>query len=171
MNPMDTKYPRLVSLQQRVLALLRIYVGLFFLYSVSAKLSPTWVANFQQLVNGMVHQGPPGFYADFLREVVMPAATPFALVVILAELAVGICLTLGLFTAPVALLGAFMDLNFLLATLPQGPVAVGMHVTLIAVQLLLAFSFAGTTWGLDRNLVGKAPWWCQGLLHYEYREF
>lgn len=168
---MESKYPRVVVIQQRALAAIRIFIGLWFLYSVSGKLSATWVSGYQELMMGMAKDGPPGFYAGFLRDVVIPNATGFAYAVILGELAVGVSMVLGLFTAPFALVGVFMNLNFLLATLPHGAGAVGINLTFIVVQLALAFGYAGTTWGIDRQLIDKTPWWCQGLLHYEYREF
>lgn len=168
---METKYPRLVSHQQRALALVRIFVGLWFLYSVAGKLSPGWVSGFQAQVMGMVAAHPVSFYEGFLHDVVLPASTGFAYAVILGELAVGLALVLGLFTAPFALLGAFMNLNYLLALSPAGAAVVGINLVFIVVQLALAYGYAGTTWGLDRHLIEKMPWWGQGLLHYEYREF
>ena len=112
-----------------------------------------------------------GGYAGFLREVVIPDPTVFAFMVILGELLVGILLVLGLFTAPACLLGAFMNLNYMVALLPGGIAPVGLNLSFVVMQLVLAFAYAGTTWGIDGRLVGRIPWWTQGLLHYEYREF
>lgn len=168
---MDTRYPRLVQHQQRALAIVRIFIGAWFLYAVSSKLDALWVAKFGKVLTSFANGTPVHAYAGFLREVAIPAAQSMAYLVILGEMSVGICLVLGLFTGPAALMGAFMNLNFLLATAGMGTAAVGLNLTFIVVQLALAFGYAGTTWGLDRRLVGKLPWWFQGVLHYENREF
>jgi uncharacterized membrane protein YphA (DoxX/SURF4 family) len=84
---------------------------------------------------------------------------------------VGVCLVLGLFTAPAALWGAVIQLNYLLVTYAMGPYAVGLHLTLIVVLLALAWSYAGTTWGVDRTLINRTPHWLQGVQHFEFREF
>jgi thiosulfate dehydrogenase [quinone] large subunit len=168
---MDSKYPRLVTHQQRALAIIRIFVGLWFLYAVSSKLAPTWVAGFQHEMVAMAAAHPPAFYESFLKELVIPNAATFAYLVILGEMTVGLGLVLGLFTAPCCVIGIFLNLNFLLATASGGPAGVGLNLVFIVVQFALALGYAGTTWGLDRALIEKMPWWGQGLLHYEYREF
>lgn len=168
---MDTKYPRMVALQQRSLAVLRIFIGLWFLYAAWGKLDQTFVTNFHKTIQDAIAHTPFHFYAGFLKEVVLPSSTAFATTVILAQMAVGACLTLGLFTAPAAVLGALMSLNVLLGTAHQGVDAVLVSLVFIVSQLCLGFGFAGTTWGLDARLIDKMPWWGQGLLHYEYREF
>ena len=40
---METKFPRLVTNQQRALAVVRIFIGCFFLYSLVGKLTPHFV--------------------------------------------------------------------------------------------------------------------------------
>lgn len=165
---MESKYPRLVIHQQRALALLRIWIGLWFLYAVSLKLSPGFVADFPKSVSQMIAGNPPGFYAAFLKDVVLPNAGAFAYMVILGEVTVGILLVLGLFTAPACILGFFLNLNFLFAA---GEMVRGTNLTFMVAEVVLALGFAGTTWGLDKAIMEKMPWWLTGLLHYEYREF
>ena len=168
---MHVKYPRLVAQQQRALAVIRIGIGAWFLYAVAAKLDPAWVSKFPKVLAEYTATTPVKPYAGFLTDVIAPNAQAFAGLVILGELAAGLGLVLGLFTAPAALLGAFLNLNFGLAAAGLGSAYLGLNLTFVVVQVALAFSYAGTTWGLDRHLVGKLPWWFQGLIHYEYREF
>lgn len=168
---MQTKYPRLVVQQQRALAVIRIGLGAWFLYAVAGKLDPSWVAKFPKVLAEFAATTPVKPYAAFLTDVVAPSAQAFASLVIVGELAVGLALVLGLFTAPAALLGAFMNLNYLLAAAGAGMSAVGLNLVFALTQVALAFAYAGTTWGLDRHLIGKLPWWFMGLLHYEDREF
>lgn len=168
---METKYPRMVVSQQQALAIIRIFVGAFFLVALSTKLNPHFVPEFFKVVKPMVAHNPVGFYQDFLNNTVIPNHQAFAYLVLIGELLVGAGLVLGVFTAPLALLGAFMNLNYLLGTAGMGFASVGLNLTFVVVQIALALGYAGTTWGVDRSLVGKLPWWFQGLLHYEYREF
>jgi thiosulfate dehydrogenase [quinone] large subunit len=168
---METKYPRLVIHQQRALAIVRIFIGAFFLMALSTKLNAHFVPDFYKVVKPLAAHTPFAFYQDFLKTTVIPNHQAFAYMVLLGELLVGAGLLLGIFTAPLALLGAFMNLNYLLATAGQGFANIGLNLTFVVVQIALALGYAGTTWGVDRALVGRTPHWLQGLLHYEYREF
>lgn len=168
---MNTKYPRAVAHQQRALAAIRIFIGAWFLWVVAGKLDPRWIQGFTKTVTEFAATTPFKFYGAFLHEAVLPMGQSFAYAVILGEVFAGLGLVLGLFTAPAALVGAFLTFNFLLAAAGTGTASIGLNLTFTAVQVALAFSYAGTTWGLDRNLVGKLPWWFQGVLHYEEREF
>ena len=168
---MQTKYPRLGVQQPRALAVIRMGIGLWFLYAVSGKLDPSWVAKFPKVLADFAASTPVKPYAGFLTDVVAPNAQAFASMVIVGELAVGLGLLVGLFTAPLAMLGAFMNLNYLLAAAGTGTAAVGLNLVFALTQVALAFAYAGTTWGLDRHLIGKLPWWFMGVLHYEEREF
>lgn len=168
---MDTKYPRMVTQQQRALAAIRIVIGALFLVALASKVTPHFVPNFFKVVQPFVETTPFAFYKDFLAQTVVPNHMFFAYLVLLGELIVGVGLTLGIFTAPVALLGAFLCLNYMLATAGLGFATVALNLVCLVVLVALAFAYAGTTWGVDRRLVGKTPHWLQGLAHYEYRDF
>lgn len=168
---MQTKFPRAVSLQQRALAVLRIVTGLCFLYALWLQLGAGLVEAMPKLAISLAKGHPVGFYADFLRQTVADAGMAFAYLLLLSELVVGAFLVLGLFTAPAAVWGLVVAVNFSLAFAGQGPLASGLFVLLSVVLGVLSVSFAGTTWGLDRKLVDRMPHWFVGLLHYEYREF
>jgi thiosulfate dehydrogenase [quinone] large subunit len=168
---MKVKYPRLVLHQQHALAVLRIYLGLVFLFMASSKLDAHYVASFPRLLQGMAKGHPIGFYGDLLRSLMVPYAWFFAYVLLLGEILVGVGLLLGLFTAPAGLFGALIQLNYLLAFAKLGVYTTGLHLTLAVVLVALAYAYAGTTWGLDRKLIDRTPHWLQGLRDYEYREF
>jgi thiosulfate dehydrogenase [quinone] large subunit len=167
----ETKYHRLVRNQQRALAIVRIFIGCFFLFSLVGKLDPHFVADFHKVAGAMAKGNPLGFYAEFLRSTVVPNYQAFAYMVLIGELVVGVSLVLGLFTAPMAYLGAFMCLNYLFATAGQGVAPVGLNLTFIVAQFALALGAAGTTWGVDRTMVDKMPFWLQSMFHVEYQEF
>lgn len=168
---METKYPRVVIQQQRALAAIRIFMGGLFLVALASKLTPHFVPDFFKVVKPFVASTPVGFYKDFLVNTVVPNHMFFAYMVLLGELIAGVGLLLGIFTAPAALLGAFLCLNYLLATAGLGFATVALNLLGVVVLVALAFGYAGTTWGVDRRLIGKTPHWLQGLLHYDYREF
>lgn len=86
-----------------------------------------------------------GWYAAFLREVVLPNAKIVASVVTVGEILVGIGLLLGLFTGLAAFGGGALHANFLL----MGTVSTDPILFIMASGLVLAWRVAGYH-GLDR---------------------
>lgn len=168
---METKYPRAVGIQQRALAILRILVGLSFLFMMSLKLAPAFLDEFPKMMLGLSQGNPLGFMVDLIKQLVVPNAMFFGYLLILSEAVVGACLVLGLFTAPISVWGAMVTLGYLGAYAGKGMPWTGLFFLLAALCALLSVSWAGTTWGIDRRLLDRAPWWLQSLFHYEYREF
>lgn len=168
---MHTKFPRAVAIQQRALALLRIFTGLCFLYAFWQQLGSGLVDGMSRAALELGDGNPLPFYGEFLRQSVAQAGMGWAYFLLLSELVVGAFLVLGLFTAPASLWGLVLTVNLALAFGSLGPLVVGLFVFWSVVLAVLSVSFAGTTWGLDRHLLGRMPHWFVGLLHYEYREF
>ncbi|MFP5504277.1 MAG: DoxX family membrane protein [Candidatus Sericytochromatia bacterium] len=168
---MRTKFPRAVAIQQRALAVLRIVTGLCFLYAFWQQLGGGLVGTLARAALELAEGNPVGFYADFLRQSVAGSGMGYAYFLLLSELLVGILLVLGLFTGPAALLGLLLTVNMALAFASLGSLVVGFFVLWSVVLAVLAVSFAGTTWGLDKHLIDRMPHWLVGLLHFEYREF
>jgi thiosulfate dehydrogenase [quinone] large subunit len=96
-----------------------------------------------------------GWYADFLKNVVLPRAGLFSFLVTWGELAVGLGILLGALTGIAAGFGVLMNLNYLLAgTVSINPI-LGMF------GLFLCFSWRVCGWlGLDRWLLPALglPW-------------
>jgi thiosulfate dehydrogenase [quinone] large subunit len=86
-----------------------------------------------------------GWYATFLKEVVVPNAALFSYLVIFGETLIGITLILGAFTSIAAFFGVFMNASFLFA----GTAGANPLMALVAILLVLAWRVAGW-WGLDR---------------------
>lgn len=168
---METKYPRAVGIQQRALAVMRILVGLSFLYMMGLKLGSNFLGEFPKAALDFATGNPLGFMTDLLKGLVVPNAMFFGYLLILSEALVGACLVLGLFTAPMGVWGAIVALFYMGAYAGSGMPWTAMFLMLAALCVLLAVSWAGTTWGIDRRLLDRAPWWLQSLFHYEYREF
>jgi uncharacterized membrane protein YphA (DoxX/SURF4 family) len=153
------------------LALLRIVVGLYFVKSLVTKMSivlaagvipvPTtsarWVEVMPKIVARQASENPVGFYKHFLETVVIPHSTVFAHLTAWGETAVGIGLTLGLFTGLAALIGLFLVTNYGLATQWMSPGQQGFHLVLFVLMLAFFFTRAGRLWGLDGALARSNP--------------
>lgn len=91
------------------------------------------------------HPQVTGWYATFLKEVVMPNAALFSYLVIFGETLIGLALILGAFSGIAAFFGVFMNASFLFArTAGANPL-----MAIVAILLVLAWRVAGW-WGLDR---------------------
>jgi thiosulfate dehydrogenase [quinone] large subunit len=101
------------------------------------------------------HPAVQGWYADFLKSVVLPNATMFSYMVAFGECLVGIGLIVGGLTGVAAFFGVLMNTNFLLA----GTVSTNPILAIPAVLLILAWRNAGW-YGLDRWLlpIVGTPW-------------
>lgn len=170
-TPVTSKYPAMIRQQQKVLAVLRIFLGLCVLFMASAKLSPGYTDHFATTIHQLVANQPFAFFGNFLQDVVLPDAAVFAYLLLMLELVVGFGLLLGMLTALAAVLGFALQLVYLFALAGQGVYAVGLHGVLAIATGAIAFSYAGTTWGIDRRLFDHVPYWLQSLLRYELREF
>lgn len=102
-----------------------------------------------------------GWYADFLKNIVIPHASVFAYLITFGELLVGIGLIVGALTGVAAFFGLIMNFNYLLA----GTVSTNPILGFIAIFLVLAWRVAGY-WGLDRYLLpALGTPWTGSLLH------
>ena len=97
---------------------------------------------------GGEHPDVQGWYAWFLRELVLPNATLFSYLVAWGEVLVGIALILGVLTGIAAFFGAVMNANYLLA----GAVSTNPILLIGAIGLMLAWRIAGYI-GLDRYVL------------------
>lgn len=102
------------------------------------------------------------WYRTFLQYLLdAQAYTWFGKLVAVGEVLIGVALILGLFTGIAAFLGAFMNLNFMMA----GTASTNPLLFTVAVGIMLAWKVAGY-YGLDRfvlPLIGT-PWQIAPLL-------
>lgn len=145
--------------------ILRLYLGYeWFTAALGDKLeSPAWRSGAS--LTGFVHgalaktggsnPSVQGWYASFLRSVILPHVAFWAWVVAFGELLVGLALILGLFTGIAAFFGGFMNFNYLMA----GSVSVNPFLFVIATWVVLAWKVAGW-YGLDRWVLPAlgTPW-------------
>ena len=142
----------------RLLALVRILIGVFFLFFAQYKLaSPDFArTGYAKYVGGYIQSSAVGFYKPFLRKTVEHAvASGYAVAV--AELLIGISMVLGLRVRFFSVVGALFMLNLVFCTWnAPGPGPpwryLGNQLGNIPLLFLFLVFFAyraGDTWGLD----------------------
>ncbi|MCL5781830.1 MAG: DoxX family membrane protein [Patescibacteria group bacterium] len=145
----------------------RLYLGYEWLIAGWEKVTnPAWVGSdagsaISGFLNGALaktagaHPDVQGWYAAFIKSMVLPHATLWSHLVAYGELLVGIALIIGAFTGIAAFFGLFMNLNYMLA----GTVSTNPILFTIAIGIVLAWKVSGY-WGLDRYLIPAlgTPW-------------
>ena len=140
---------------RNAVALLRITLGVILLV--------TWWENLQKglyqadgfagFITGLADGHPLQPYRAFLIDVVAANATIFGTFQLIAELAMGVALLVGLFT-PLAALGAFVFfLNLLVSFLnPNTGEWIWTYVLLVVAAWVVFATRAGRAYGIDRRL-------------------
>ena len=147
----------------KTLAVVRMATAVFFLMFGEYKVFSSSFAHggFQQYLQGWVQGGAVSFFRLFLADLVLPHAVFFGYLVGVIELFIGICLLLGLWVRPVAVLGALYMLTLTLATwwepghgMPpwQYYGAELDHLPLLFLFIIFFAGDAGQEWGLDGYL-------------------
>ncbi len=150
------------NLSRLVFSLLRIWLGYTWLTAAMEKLgNPVWTGAkagaattgfFQTAIanSGGPHPAVQGWYASFLQSVALPNARFFSYLIPVAEFLVGIALLFGVVTTFSALVGAFLNLNFMLS----GSASTNPIMYTIAIIVALGGARAGYL-GLDYFVL---PW-------------
>lgn len=137
-----------VSTSAAWLAFLRIYLGYRWLMSGLEKVNSGWLSAGDKLVAGAstspIGPNTPEWYANFMEKVVFPNALLFQIMITLGELAIGICLILGLFTVLAALGSIFMNINFMIS---------GSGDMWFLVVSIVMLAGAGRSFGLDYYVI------------------
>ena len=92
-----------------------------------------------------------------LRNVVLPHAQIFAILIGFGDLAIGISLSLGLFTRLGGVLAIVRAVTNILVAGGAGPDTVGFNAMLIAAGAIGLTTGAGRRFGLDRLLLARWP--------------
>jgi thiosulfate dehydrogenase (quinone) large subunit len=132
------------------LAAIRIGVGLYFLSFALPKLTGDFLTGGNSL-GQQLQQGLPraeAFYQPLLNSMVLPHIGAVAALVGLGELVVGVSLTLGLLTRAGAIVGIWLNLNYMLSKGLLSP-AGSVDRLFVLIELCLAIGAAGLVWGLD----------------------
>jgi thiosulfate dehydrogenase [quinone] large subunit len=151
--------------------IVRLYVGYKWLVAGWGKITnPAWVGtkagtaltgfvnNALSLTTG-AHPAVQGWYAIFLKAVILPATGFWTYIVAFGETLVGLGLILGVFTGIAAFFGFFMNMNYMLA----GSLSINPILLFLTIFIILAWKTAGW-WGLDRwVLIDLGTPWSPGL--------
>ncbi len=144
---------------RNTLAIVRIGTGLLFLDLGWYKVNSIEFArvDFIQFLADAVTGGAPAWYATFLRTVVFPQPTKWAVAIGFLELALGVGLVLGLAIRVMSLAGMVYTANMAIATWHQAaaneplwhfPDEQLRYILPFFILLLLGIGHAGENWGL-----------------------
>lgn len=149
--------------------LVRLYLGIFYIQTGTHKLETGGlglgymdsVVSFvndaiQNAEQGVVELPPSDLYVAFLKSVVLPRPEIFTYLVSWGETFLGFALLFGVFTRLAGFMGAFMAMNFLLAS-GRGFFNPSLDALLTYCLLTLAVAQAGRIFGVDVFLAKWKP--------------
>lgn len=138
------------------LAVLRIGVGLWWLESVRHKhLRDFLQGGAMNWVESLTVDHPIPPFAALIRRMSLSSRRRRVVtswLVVLGEFSVGLSLTLGLLTPLGALVGMFLNLNYLLLAGLKDQGEQGQNLMMFLSELVIFGAGAGMTWGLDALL-------------------
>ncbi|HZS46080.1 MAG TPA: TQO small subunit DoxD [Blastocatellia bacterium] len=139
-----------------ILVIPRIFLGVAFLLTDIFKiLNPT---AFRQQMIDLLNRWPSfGWYKSFALSTVIPHAGAFSVLIMAAELYVGIAMLLGLTTRLAAVVALFLVINYLCAkgSMPWNPSSVDASDIILCLVVLIGA--AGRTFGIDSFLYKRYP--------------
>lgn len=135
------------------LALLRIFVGAYFIHSSLDKFTASYIGEFTRMVGRWSHDSSFEIYRNFVSHYVAPHAKFFAYFTAIGEFYVGITLVIGFLSGLAALVGIFFYINYFLGGSEGNALWTVAHVTISL--LVIFFTKAGRNWGLDKYLSKK----------------
>lgn len=138
------------------LGILRIGVGLWWLESVRHKDIPSYIRGGSMgWVESLTVDHPLPWFAGMIRKTAL--AGPRRRIVaswlsLAGEFGVGVSLTVGLLTPLGAILGLFLNLNYLLLAGLKDQGEQGQNLMMILCEIVILGSGAGLIWGLDARI-------------------
>ena len=141
------------------IALLRIYVGYYFLQQGVRKFQRDfphgdWIG---RQIGDVPNLDLYPWYKIFLMNYLVPHHELFGYLVVAGEILVGSCLLLGLFTRLSAFVGFFMVINYYLGHgMLRGGAVVAQEQTFVVSLIIFLLSNAGRALGLDGVIFRKA---------------
>jgi thiosulfate dehydrogenase [quinone] large subunit len=137
----------------------RLYTGyFFFVYGLQKATGGFAGPGLRQTLEGWAAQTRYRFYIPFLQNLAIPYADVLAWLVIFGEIGVGLALLVGFASRFAALAGAFLCLNFLLASGAR-ILSVEQPVVFTVLLLTVYATAAGRALGLDAFLARRLPGW------------
>lgn len=144
------------------LAILRIGIGLWWIKSVFHKdIGKFLRTGMVSWTVEMAESHPWRGYGNAIKRIVTGSSSWFPYLVFFGELAVGVGLTLGFLTPVSALIGIFLNINYILlagvklrdeSINPCFRVEQGQNWTMIVAELVIIAVGAGAVWSVDSLL-------------------
>jgi uncharacterized membrane protein YphA (DoxX/SURF4 family) len=138
----------------------RLFVGWVFLRGALLRLADGWLDHPRVvpylegwLANGQMH----GFFAPFVRHLVLPYGQTWSIVIAVSDLLIGGALLAGFLTRAAAFGGFLLALAFLLARGDGLDANQTAPLLFMCATLMLAHS--GRTLGMDAALADRVPRW------------
>ncbi|MBI2704874.1 MAG: TQO small subunit DoxD [Actinobacteria bacterium] len=134
------------------MALVRIMVGVLWLTNVNWKMPPTFGEGGGGLYGFTKEAVDNPVFAPFswlVERVILPNFIPFGWSVLLLESLLGACLLLGLATRFWAVVGTIQSLAITMSVALTPGEWPWSYYMMVALNLVLAATAAGRTWGLD----------------------
>jgi uncharacterized membrane protein YphA (DoxX/SURF4 family) len=141
------------------LAGLLIYLGLIFAIAVYPKLrmGPSFAGALNGFLTHMGLQNAEPFYQNFLRAIVLPHESTFAVLIVVAETAVAIALITGTATRLAAVVAMLLVTNYMFAKGLWWWNPSSNDGAFFVIALVLAVCAAGRTLGVDARLARRWP--------------
>jgi thiosulfate dehydrogenase [quinone] large subunit len=138
------------------LAILRIGLGLWWLESVRHKNLPDFVRGGSMgWVESLTKDHPIPPFASAIQRLSLSTQRRRVVtswLVVLGEFGVGVSLVLGLLTPVGLIVGAFLNLNYLLLAGLRDYGEQGQNLMMLLIGVVLFATGAGMTWGIDAAL-------------------
>jgi thiosulfate dehydrogenase (quinone) large subunit len=143
-----------------LLTILRVYLGVILLYTVTGKLTASSPFTDEMLgfINFEIKGGrPAAFYTSFLQSVVIPNAKLVSYLVMTGELIAGLGFLLGAFTRAAALIAMVLFVNYMLTKGRWFWSPDSEDAAVFFIALILFLGRAGRFFGLDTRLAKLWP--------------
>src|SRR5262249_41534056 len=128
------------------------YTGCWFLWLGISQILHGFFRNFPHLLIEYANRPLFEFYHSFLLDIVSPNAQMFSVILLAAEIIIGLLFLLGLLTRLATLLGFLVTASYFLALSKAGTTYLAMTLTGMIVVLVLSGAAAGRIWGMDASL-------------------
>ena len=139
---------------------IRIYLGVSWVIVGFTMWTPIFSRYFfQQMVDYMAAEGPFPWYNALLENLVSPNAQIFAHLIQYVQIFIGFCLLLGLLTNLAAVVGIFLNINFLIAISWADPTrtVAAQNIFVAFHEVLFILLLVGRSFGVDEYLAKEFP--------------
>jgi uncharacterized membrane protein YphA (DoxX/SURF4 family) len=142
-----------------LLVILRLHLGAILLITDAGKLfrPQPFSVEMVEFINFILKRPGFGWYQHFLRDVVLPHATAFSVLVMTGELIAGVCLLAGFFTRAGAAIAMVLFLNYMFAKGRWFLSPDSEDAAVFFSALVVALGAAGRAYGLDVYLARRWP--------------